>query len=43
MRAPALGERIAGEILGDDGIRRFDPTRFDGSETFAVVAGMDIE
>ena len=43
MRAPALGERIADEILGDDGVRRFDPTRFDGSETFAVVAGMDIE
>lgn len=43
MRAPALGERISDEILGGDGIRRFDPTRFDGSETFEIVAGMDIE
>ncbi|WP_273838036.1 FAD-dependent oxidoreductase [Halococcus sp. PRR34] len=43
MRAPALGERITDEILGDDGIRRFDPTRFDGNETFEIVAGMDIE
>jgi len=43
MRAPALGEQIADEILGGDGVRRFDPTRFDGSETFEIVAGMDIE
>ena len=43
MRAPALGERIAEQILGGDGIDRFDPTRFDGSETFDIVAGMDIE
>lgn len=43
MRAPALGERITDEILGGDGVRRFDPTRFDGTETFEIVAGMDIE
>jgi sarcosine oxidase subunit beta len=43
MRAPALGERIAEQILGGDGIHRFDPARFDGSETFDIVAGMDIE
>ena len=43
MRAPALGEQLAEEILGGDDIQRFDPTRFDGSETFDIVAGMDIE
>ena len=43
MHSPALGERIADEILGGDGIDRFDPTRFDGNETFEIVAGMDIE
>ena len=43
MRSPALGEQIANEIFGDDGIQRFDPTRFDGNETFEIVAGMDIE
>ncbi|WP_049996214.1 NAD(P)/FAD-dependent oxidoreductase [Halococcus sediminicola] len=43
MRAPALGEHIAEQILGGDGVSRFDPTRFDGSETFDIIAGMDIE
>ena len=43
MRAPALGERIAEQILGDDGIDRFDSTRFEGNERFDIVAGMDIE
>ena len=43
MRAPALGERIADKMLGGDGTRRFDPTRFEGDETFEIVAGMDIE
>ncbi|RXK48504.1 NAD(P)/FAD-dependent oxidoreductase [Halorientalis pallida] len=43
MRAPALGRTIAGEILGDDGIEEFDPTRFDGDEQFPVVEGMTVE
>ncbi|MFC4544209.1 NAD(P)/FAD-dependent oxidoreductase [Halosolutus amylolyticus] len=43
MRAPAIGERIASEILGEDGIDRFDPTRFDGDESFEIEAGMTIE
>ncbi|HET7324756.1 MAG TPA: FAD-dependent oxidoreductase [Halococcus sp.] len=43
MRAPALGETIAEQVLGGDGIPRFDPTRFEGSEEFEIVAGMDIE
>jgi sarcosine oxidase subunit beta len=43
MRAPALGETIAEEMLGGKGIPAFDPARFDGSETFEIVAGMDIE
>ena len=43
MRAPALGEQLAEQIVGDNGIDRFDPTRFEGDETFDIVAGMDIE
>ncbi|WP_436927821.1 NAD(P)/FAD-dependent oxidoreductase [Halosimplex amylolyticum] len=43
MRAPALGERIAAEILGGDGIDAFDPRRFEGDETFEVVEGMTVE
>ena len=43
MRAPAIGERIAGEILGDDGIEAFDPTRFDGDEEFDISEGMTID
>ncbi|WP_415380877.1 NAD(P)/FAD-dependent oxidoreductase [Halosimplex sp. TS25] len=43
MRAPALGERIADEILGGEGIDAFDPRRFDGDETFEVVEGMTVE
>ncbi|WP_265110336.1 NAD(P)/FAD-dependent oxidoreductase [Halosolutus halophilus] len=43
MRAPAIGERIASEILGGDGIDRFDPTRFEGDESFDIAAGMTIE
>ncbi|SDQ53529.1 NAD(P)/FAD-dependent oxidoreductase [Natronobacterium texcoconense] len=42
MRAPAIGERIATEILGGDGIDAFDPTRFDGDEEFEVTEGMQI-
>ncbi|WP_256298725.1 NAD(P)/FAD-dependent oxidoreductase [Haloarchaeobius salinus] len=43
MRAPALGEAVAAEILGGEGIARFDPTRFDGDEAFEVVEGMVVE
>ncbi|QCW04516.1 FAD-binding oxidoreductase [Natrinema pallidum] len=43
MRAPAIGERIAEEILGGSGIDAFDPTRFDGDETFDVVEGMTLD
>ena len=43
MRAPAIGERIAAEILGDDGIDAFDPTRFDGDEEFEISEGMTID
>jgi glycine/D-amino acid oxidase-like deaminating enzyme len=43
MRAPALGERLAVQALGGDGIAAFDPGRFDGDETFNIVEGMDVE
>ncbi|WP_306056563.1 NAD(P)/FAD-dependent oxidoreductase [Natronococcus wangiae] len=43
MRAPALAERVADEILGGDGIDPFDPARFDGDEEFDIVEGMTIE
>ena len=43
MRAPATGEAVAAEILGGEGVPAFDPTRFDGDETFAVVEGMTVE
>ncbi|WP_123538739.1 NAD(P)/FAD-dependent oxidoreductase [Halosimplex salinum] len=42
MRAPALGERVAAEILGGDGVEAFDPRRFDGDEEFEVVEGMTV-
>ncbi|MDS0473456.1 FAD-binding oxidoreductase [Natrinema sp. 1APR25-10V2] len=43
MRAPAIGQRIATEILGGEGIDAFDPTRFDGDEAFEVVSGMALD
>ncbi|WP_255196939.1 NAD(P)/FAD-dependent oxidoreductase [Halorarius litoreus] len=44
MRAPAVAERLAEQVLGDgDGIGGFDPSRFDGDETFEIVEGMDVE
>ncbi|UPM44081.1 FAD-binding oxidoreductase [Halocatena salina] len=43
MRAPAIGERIAHQLVGGDGIDAFDPTRFEGNESFEIVEGMDIE
>ena len=42
MRAPSIGDRLAKEVLGDDGISAFDPTRFDGDESFDVTPGMAI-
>jgi sarcosine oxidase, subunit beta len=42
MRAPAIGERIADQVLGGEGIDPFDPTRFGGDEAFDVVEGMTI-
>ncbi len=39
MRAPAIGARIAEELLGGDGIDAYDPTRFDGDEAFDVTEG----
>ncbi|WP_248909779.1 NAD(P)/FAD-dependent oxidoreductase [Halocatena marina] len=42
MRAPALGEMIAEQIVDGDGIEAFDPKRFDGDETFEIREGMDI-
>ncbi|QCS43820.1 FAD-binding oxidoreductase [Natrinema versiforme] len=43
MRAPAIGERLAEEILGGAGIDAFDPMRFDGDEAFDVVEGMALD
>ncbi|WP_137283590.1 NAD(P)/FAD-dependent oxidoreductase [Halorussus salinisoli] len=43
MRAPALGEAVAEAVLGETPLPEFDPTRFDGDETFAIVEGMAIE
>lgn len=41
MRAPGVAERLAAQVLGeDDGIRGFDPQRFDGDEAFEIVEGM---
>ncbi|QFU83268.1 NAD(P)/FAD-dependent oxidoreductase [Natronorubrum aibiense] len=42
MRAPAIGERLAADVLGGEGIDAFDPTRFDGDEAFEIVDGMSI-
>jgi glycine/D-amino acid oxidase-like deaminating enzyme len=45
MRSPALGETVAGAILDGEAapIDPFDPSRFDGDETFRVVEGMVID
>jgi glycine/D-amino acid oxidase-like deaminating enzyme len=40
MRAPALGERIARGVRGGDWLAPFEPTRFDGDESFEIVEGM---
>jgi glycine/D-amino acid oxidase-like deaminating enzyme len=43
MRAPAVGERLAAQVLGGEGIPAFDPGRFDGDESFEIVEGMAVE
>lgn len=43
MRAPAVGERLAAEVLCGDGITAFDPGRFDGTEQFGIVEGTTVE
>ncbi|WP_290810074.1 FAD-binding oxidoreductase [Halovivax sp.] len=43
MRAPAIGDRLAEQVVGGDGIAAFDPTRFDGDEPFEIEAGMTID
>ncbi len=43
MRAPAIGERLAGQIIGGEAIDAFDPTRFSGDEEFEIVEGMTLE
>jgi glycine/D-amino acid oxidase-like deaminating enzyme len=43
MRAPAMAERMADQLLGGDGIDAFDPRRFDGDEQFDIVEGMAVE
>ena len=39
-RAPAVAERLAEQVLGGDGVDAYDPTRFDGDESFEIVEGM---
>lgn len=43
MRSPAIGQRLAGEALGGEGVPAFDPSRFDGDESFEVREGMAVE
>ncbi|KTG24748.1 NAD(P)/FAD-dependent oxidoreductase [Haloferax profundi] len=46
MWAPAIGELLAGAVLGsaDESLpQQFDPCRFDGDESFAVVDGMTLD
>lgn len=44
MRAPAVAERLAKQILGEEsGIDGFAPSRFDGDESFEIVEGMTLE
>lgn len=43
MRAPAVGKRLAKQVLGGDGIDAFAPDRFDGDEEFDIVEGMTLE
>ena len=40
MRAPAIGEQLARQILGEPGIDAFDPGRFPGDHVFKIEEGM---
>lgn len=40
MRSPVLGNAIADQILGGDGIPAFDPNRFDGDESIELPIGI---
>ena len=40
MRAPAMGDWIAAQICGGDGIASFDPNRFDGDEEITLPDGI---
>jgi sarcosine oxidase subunit beta len=42
MVAPAVAERLADQVLGGDGVEAYDPTRFDGDESFEVAEGMTL-
>ncbi|AGB15843.1 glycine/D-amino acid oxidase, deaminating [Halovivax ruber XH-70] len=42
MRAPEIGDRLAAQVLGEETLDAFDPTRFDGTESFEISAGMTI-
>ncbi|WP_343773764.1 FAD-dependent oxidoreductase [Natronoarchaeum mannanilyticum] len=43
MRAPAIGELVARQLCGADGIAAFDPARFDGRDEFEIVEGMALD
>jgi glycine/D-amino acid oxidase-like deaminating enzyme len=43
MRAPAIAEAVADQVLGSGGIPQFDPGRFDGDEEFEIVEGMTVD
>ncbi len=43
MRAPAIGERLAVQVLGGERIPAFDLGRFDGGESFETVEEMAVE
>jgi sarcosine oxidase subunit beta len=43
MRSPAIGRVLANQVLGDDGLDAYDPTRFTGDEEFSIREGMAIE
>ncbi len=40
MRAPAIGQRLARQVLGGGSLEAFDPTRFDGRDSFRIVDGL---
>jgi glycine/D-amino acid oxidase-like deaminating enzyme len=43
MRAPAIGEAVAEQVLSEGDAPGFDPGRFEGDEAFEIRAGMDVE